>query len=42
MESDTKRARAGRAYVFTDLLRQRGVSDIVSFIERQGGLAEVG
>ena len=38
MESDTKTARKGRAYVFADLLRGRGLGDIISFIERTGGL----
>jgi urease accessory protein len=39
MERDTKAARGARPYVFTDLLRLKGVGDIVSFIERHGGLA---
>jgi urease accessory protein len=39
MESDTKKARGTRPYVFTDLLRQKGLSDVVQFIEKQGGLA---
>jgi urease accessory protein len=38
MESDTQKVRAGRPYVFTDMLRQRGLADIVSFIEKNGGL----
>jgi urease accessory protein len=38
MESDTQKARAGRPYVFTDLLRQKGLSDVVSFLEKHGGL----
>jgi urease accessory protein len=38
MESDTKRARGTRPYVFTDLLRQKGLPEVVSFIERAGGL----
>jgi urease accessory protein len=42
MESDTQKARAGRPYVFTDLLRQKGVSDIVSFLEKHGGLSQAG
>ncbi len=40
MESDTQKARAGRPYVFTDLLRQKGVSDVVSFLEKHGGLTQ--
>ena len=39
MESDTRRVRGTRPYVFTDLLRQKGVNDVVAFIERAGGLA---
>jgi urease accessory protein len=38
MESDTQKARNGRPYVFTDLLRQKGLLDVVGFIERAGGL----
>ena len=38
MESDTQKARAGRPYVFTDMLRQRGLETVVAFIEKQGGL----
>jgi urease accessory protein len=39
MESDTRKARGERPFVFTDLLRQKGLPDVVSFIERTGGLA---
>jgi urease accessory protein len=39
MESDTKKARGERPYVFTDLLRQQGLQDVVSYIERHGGLS---
>jgi urease accessory protein len=39
MEDDTKRMRAGRPYVFTDLLRRKGVAEVVDFIEQAGGLA---
>ncbi len=39
MESDTQKARGVRPYVFTDLLRLKGLSEIVQFIERQGGLS---
>jgi urease accessory protein len=38
MERDTKTARADRPYVFTDLLRQKGLSDVIAFIEKNGGL----
>ena len=40
MESDTRKVRGERPYVFTDLLRQKGLADIVSFLEKQGGLGE--
>ncbi len=39
MESDTKIARGDRAYVFTDLLRQSGLNDVLAFIEKHGGLS---
>jgi urease accessory protein len=39
MEIDTRKARSERPFVFTDLLRLRGVDDVVSFIETQGGLS---
>jgi urease accessory protein len=39
MESDTRTVRGTRPYVFTDLLRQRGLADVVAFIEKAGGLA---
>ena len=39
MESDTRKVRGTRPYVFTDLLRQKGLDDVISFIERAGGLA---
>jgi urease accessory protein len=38
MESDTKKARGAKPYVFTDLLRQKGIAEIVAFIENAGGL----
>jgi urease accessory protein len=38
MRADTERMRAGQPYVFSDLLRLKGVSEIVSFIETKGGL----
>ncbi len=39
MESDTKIARGTRPYVFTDLLRLKGLEDIQNFIVKHGGLA---
>ena len=38
MEEDTKKARAGRPYVFTDLLRLKGLDEVERFIVRHGGL----
>jgi urease accessory protein len=38
MESDTRRVREGRPYVFTDLLRRDNLDEIIAFIERMGGL----
>jgi urease accessory protein len=38
MEADTRIARAGKPYVFSDLLRLRGLNDIIGFIEKAGGL----
>jgi urease accessory protein len=42
MESDTRRQRGARPFVFTDLLRRKGVADIVAFLESEGGLARQG
>ena len=39
MDRDAKAARGNRPIVFTDLLRQKGLAEIVSFIEKQGGLS---
>jgi urease accessory protein len=39
MESDTRRQRGLRPFVFTDLLRRKGVGEIVAFLESEGGLA---
>ena len=38
MERDTQTVRGSRPYVFTDLLRQKGLTDVVAFIEKAGGL----
>ena len=38
MESDTKNVRGERPYIFADMLRQKGLSDIIAFIENTGGL----
>ncbi|HLV85053.1 MAG TPA: urease accessory protein UreG [Devosia sp.] len=39
MESDTQKVRAGRPYVFTDLLRRDSLEVIIAFIEKAGGLS---
>jgi urease accessory protein len=39
MESDTKRMRGEKPYVFTNIRAGAGVEDIARFIERMGGLA---
>jgi urease accessory protein len=41
MDSDTKKIRGERPYVFTDLLRQSGLSDVIAFIEKNGGFSSV-
>jgi urease accessory protein len=38
MERDTQTARGARPYVFTDLLRQNGLPEVIAFIEKNGGL----
>jgi urease accessory protein len=38
MEDDTKKVRNGKPYVFTDTLRRKGLSEVISFIETAGGL----
>jgi urease accessory protein len=38
MKADTEKARGGRPYVFTDMLRRRGLERIVDFIIDVGGL----
>jgi urease accessory protein len=39
MEADSRAVRGQRPFVFTDLLRQRGLAEIVAFVEKHGGLA---
>lgn len=39
MEADSRKVRGSRPFVFTDLLRQKGLDDVVGFIEKHGGLA---
>jgi urease accessory protein len=38
MEADTKRVRGERPYIFTDLLRNKGVAEVAGIIGRMGGL----
>ena len=38
MDRDTRRVRGGRPYVFTDMLRQKGLDEVIAFIETAGGL----
>jgi urease accessory protein len=39
METDTKKIRDDRPYIFTDLLRREKIDEIVAWMERTGGLA---
>ncbi len=39
MDADSRKVRGARPFVFTDLLRQKGLAEVVGFIEKQGGLA---
>ena len=38
MDSDARKGRAGRPFVFTDLPRLKGVDEVIAFIEQAGGL----
>ncbi|MCR4266525.1 urease accessory protein UreG [Nitratireductor sp. ZSWI3] len=38
MRQDTETVRAGRPYVMSDLLRRKGLEEIVAFVEKAGGL----
>jgi urease accessory protein len=38
MERDTRTVRGTRPYVFTDLLRRKGLDEVIAFIEKAGGL----
>jgi urease accessory protein len=38
MRQDTLRQRGGRPFVFTDMLRRKGLDEIVRFLEEHGGL----
>ncbi len=39
MNSDTQTMRGARPYVFTDMLRRKGLNEVIGFIEKAGGLA---
>lgn len=41
MESDTKKIRDDRPYIFTDLLRREKIDEIVAWVEETGGLSAV-
>jgi urease accessory protein len=41
MGEDTRVARGGRPFVFTDLPRRRGLDDGIGFLERAGGLGSI-
>jgi urease accessory protein len=38
MKSDTEKVRGARPFVFTDMLRRKGLDEVISFLERAGGL----
>jgi urease accessory protein len=38
MKSDTEKVRGARPYVFTDMLRRKGLDEVIAFLERKGGL----
>ena len=38
MRSDTEKVRGSRPHVFTDMLRRKGLDDVIAFIEHAGGL----
>ena len=39
MKSDTETVRGARPYVFTDMLRRKGLDEVISFLKKSGGLA---
>ncbi|MDZ5453734.1 urease accessory protein UreG [Labrys sp. ZIDIC5] len=39
MRADTEKQRGKRPFVFTDMRRRVGLTDVITFIEQQGGLA---
>jgi urease accessory protein len=38
MRSDTEKVRGIRPYVFTDMLRRKGLDEVIAFLEHKGGL----
>ncbi|MCU0832644.1 MAG: urease accessory protein UreG [Rhizobiaceae bacterium] len=40
MRGDTERQRGPRPFVFTDMLRRKGLDEVIAFIARAGGLPE--
>ncbi len=38
MKSDTETVRGMRPYVFTDMLRRKGLDEVIAFLEKNGGL----
>jgi urease accessory protein len=40
MERDARRMRGDKPFLFTELVRARGVAEIAAFIERRGGLSK--
>ncbi len=40
MDHDTRKMRGERPFVFTDLLRQKGLPEIVVFLEKHGGIQQ--
>ena len=38
MRSDTEKMRGSRPHVFTDMLRRKGLDEVIAFIEHAGGL----
>lgn len=38
MRSDTEIVRGARPYVFTDMLRRKGLDEVIGFVEKSGGL----
>ena len=39
MKSDTETVRGTRPYVFTDMLRRKGLPEVIAFLEKSGGLS---